>query len=518
MKDNNSRSKNSLTNASVALFYFIITNIFSFVMKIVLTRFIGIEYAGLNSLLTNIIGILNIAELGLSVAIGYSLYKPLANNDYETINEILYLYRYLYRIISVFILIAGIIVTIFIGNFVNTTIALNEIRICFLLYIIVTIASYLLTYLTVLPSANQKNYLIVKIQNNGKIIKNILQIISIILFKNFYIWLVIEIIVSIIIYLYTNIVIRKKYPWYNQKENYEIKSLLKKYKSIVKSTRNLFFHKIGALAVYQTDVILISYFTNLKESGIYSNYILIYTLLTGVTEQMFNGITASIGNLIIKKDEKKTFSIWKEMYVFTLYASLICGILFYLLANPFIKVCFGDNLTFSNTIVLCIVINTVFRIIKNPIDKFKEAYGIFWDIYAPIIEAIVNLVSSVILAIHFGLIGIVIGTIISNVLITIIWKPYVIFKYGFKEKMKKFVYINIKYILIGLVGVAITYFVCTNIHFTIKNEIVNLLLLFITNIIISTIIITTVFSLDKYFKELLKKYINLVVSFVKRTI
>lgn len=514
MKGNNSRSKNSLTNASVTLFYFVITTIFTFIMKIVLTRFIGIEYAGLNSLLTNIIGMLNIAELGLSIAIGYSLYKPLATGDYKTINEILYLYKILYRVISVFILIAGIIVTIFIGDFVNTTIALKEIRICFILYIIATIASYLLTYLTVLPSADQKNYLIVKIQNNGKIIKNILQIISILLFKNFYIWLIIEVIVSIIIYLYTNAIIRIKYPWYKKEKEYNIKELLKKYKNIVKNARDLFFHKIGGLVVYQTDIILISYFSNLTESAIYSNYILIYTLLTGVIEQMFNGITASIGNLIIDKDEKSTFAIWKEMYVFTIFTSIICGVLFYLLANPFIKVCFGDELTFSNSIVICIVINTMFRIIKNPIDKFKEAYGIFWDIYAPLIEAVINLVSSVLLAIKFGLIGIVIGTIISNIIITTLWKPYVIFKYGFKEKIKKFALISIKYLSIGLIGAAISYLICTNINLSIQNKVLNLLALFVVNITISTIIITIVFSFDKFFKDLLTKYLNLIKKFV----
>ena len=57
----------------------------------------------------------------------------------------------------------------------------------------------------------------------------------------------------------------------------------------------------------------------------------------------------------------------------------------------------------------------MFRIIKNPIDKFKEAYGIFWDIYAPIIEALINLVVSIILALKFGIIGVVIGTVISNI-------------------------------------------------------------------------------------------------------
>ena len=156
----------------------------------------------------------------------------------------------------------------------------------------------------------------------------------------------------------------------------------------------------------------------------------------------------------------------------------------------------------------------MFRIIKNPIDKFKEAYGIFWDIYAPLIEAVVNLVSSIILAINFGLIGIVIGTIISNVIITMIWKPYVIFKYGFKEKIRKFALISIKYLSIGLIGAAISYLICTNINLAIPNKVFNLLALFAVNITISTIIITTIFSFDKFFKDLLRKYLNLVKKFI----
>ena len=93
----------------------------------------------------------------------------------------------------------------------------------------------------------------------------------------------------------------------------------------------------------------------------------------------------------------------------------------------------------------------MFKIIKSPIDKFKEAYGIFWDIYAPIVESVVNLVFSIILGIKFGIIGVVIGTIISNTLITFIWKPYVIFKYIFKEKLIKFFLITAKYMAIALI-------------------------------------------------------------------
>jgi len=506
------RSENSIKNASVALIYYIITNIFAFVMRMVLTRFIGIEYAGLNSLLINILGVLNIAELGLGVAVGYSLYKPLAEKDYEKINEILCLFKYLYKIIAIIIAIAGIFITIFIDSFVTSDIPLEEIRISFILYLIVTIASYLLTFLNVLPSADQRNYMVVKIQNNGKILKDILQILSIVILKNFYVWLLIEIISSIIIYFYTNIKIKKDYKWYKEDNTKSLKELLKKYKAIVKSTKDLIFHKIGGLIVYQTDIILISYFGTLTDSGIYSNYMLIYTMLTGVIEQAFNGITASIGNLIVEKSDKETFNIWKEIYVIMMFITILFGFLFYQLANPFISVCFGEEYILSSIIVLGIVINTMFRIIKNPIDKFKDAYGIFWDRYAPIIEAIINLVFSIWFGIKLGILGVVAGTIVSNIVITLCWKPYVIFKYGFKEKVSKFFIITFKYLIIGGIGILIAYLIINKIKINIVNSILNLIVLFAINGIVALIIIAGCYMCDKYFRETFKKYLFLVLK------
>ena len=516
MKEFNGRSEKSITNASIALVYYAIINIFAFVMKMVLTWLIGIEYAGLNSLLTNVIGVLNIAELGLGIAVGYSLYKPLSEKNYKKINEILLLYKYLYRIIALIIAIVGIIITIFINKIVTSEIPVNEIRICFILYLISTVVSYLLTFLNVLPSADQKNYIIVKIQNNGKIIKYVLQILSMYIFRSFYIWLLIEIIVTILTYIYTNIKIKKHYNWYNEDEKVSLKELLKKYKDIVKSTKNLVFHRIGALVVYQTDIILISYLGNLTDSGIYSNYMLIYLLLTGVVEQAFNGITASIGNLIVEKDSKAIFGIWKEMYVIMMFITVLFGFLFYKLANPFISVAFGKDYTLESIVILGIVINTMFRIIKNPIDKFKEAYGIFWDIYAPIVEAIINLLVSIILGIKWGILGIVTGTIISNIVITLCWKPYVIFKYGFNEKISKFIFITLKYLAIGGIGVAISYFILNLIQININNEILNLVVMFAINGIISVGIIFTCYVIDKYFRMTLSKYCKIVINMGKK--
>ena len=515
MEEKTTRSKNSVKNASISLIYFLIGNVFSFLMRTVLIRYIGIEYAGLNSLLTNIIGMLNIAELGLGTAVGYSLYKPLAEKNYKIINEILCLYKYLYRIIALIVALIGIGVTIFINIFVNTNISIIEVRIDFVLYLIATILSYLLTFLNVLPSADQKNYMIVSIQNNGKIIKNIIQLIFIVMTKNFYIWVIIEVIGNAIIYLYTNIKIKKEYTWYEKSNNQTFNELINQNKDIVKRTKDLVFHKIGGMLVYQTDNILISYFGNLTDVGIYSNYMLIYSLLTGCVEQAFMGVSASIGNLIIKKEKSYVYNIWKEMYIIMIFAATLFTFLFYKLVNPFISVFFGEEFILQNIIVFAIAVNIMFRIIKNPIDKFKEAYGIFWDIYSPIVESILNLLFSILFAIKFGILGVVIGTIISNIVITIVWKPYVIFKHVFNQKFIKFCIITLKYIIIGLISILISNSIINIINFNIKNNIINLIELFAIYGIISTVIILTIFLFDKNFRNTLSRYINILVQMLK---
>ncbi len=199
-----------------------------------------------------------------------------------------------------------------------------------------------------------------------------------------------------------------------------------------------------------------------------------------------------------------------------LCVTAIFGFLFYKLANPFVAVWVGEDLVLGLPIVFAISINTMFRIIKNPIDKFKEAYGIFGDVYAPIIEAIINLVFSIVLAMKFGLIGIVIGTIVSNTCITFIWKPYVIFKQVFKEKFIKFFIITGKYMGVALVAVVISCFVMGFAEFSFTNKYVDLVMLFVVYGIITAVVFMACFMCDKFFRDTFKKYVNIILGMIKK--
>ncbi len=509
------RTEKSSKNAIISLVYYAINTVFSFVSKTIFINYLGIEYNGLNSLFLNILGVLNIAELGIGAAVGYSLYKPLAEKDTKKINEILLLYKYIYRCIAIVIFIIGIIITIFINRFVNSNISINEIRIYFIMYLFATITSYLFTFLNVLPLADQRNYFIVRIQGNAKILKTILQFIVIILYKNYYYWLIIEIISNCLMYIYTNIKIKKDYKYYSNEKTLSFLQLLKKYKNIVLKTKDLFFHKIGGLVVNQTDNIIISYFGNLEMVGIYTNYLTIQTLLSGSVEQAFIGITSSIGNLIVEEDNKKVYSVWKELHILTIFLSTIMCFLFYKLANPFIGIWVGKEYIFSKYIVFAIALNIMFKVIKQPIDKFKDAYGIFYDKMAPFIESVINLVVSIILVKNIGVLGVVVGTIVSNIIIIAMWKPYIVFKDGFKIPFVEYIKLNIPYFFLSIITIVISNVLINCTRILEVNNVTDLIIMFIVHGSISVIIATIVFMTNKYFRKTITKYISLLISNIK---
>lgn len=460
------RSKKTLINIVMTMLYFLISNLFNFITKSIFIKYLGIEYSGLNAFLLNIIGVLNLAELGISSSVGYALYKPLKDKDYQTISEIICLFKKLYHIIGCFVFGAGIILSFFLEHLVTTDIPIGNIRIYFFLYLFSVLTSYFLTYTNVLPSSNQENYLVVRIQGNIKIIKNIVELIVIFYFKNYYVWLWTEIIGNCLSYIICNIKIKRRYCNVDfTVKGLRTKSLLNKYTQIVKNIKNLFYHQIGSLIVNQTDNIIISKFCNLIVVGKYTNYIYIYSMLTGCVDQIFNSITGSIGNLIVEDEgQEKSYNVWKCMYAMTFMCATCAAYLFYILSYSFIVLWVGKN-TLANSVVFCIALNIFFRIIKAPTERFKTAYGIFYDKYAPLMEALINLIFSIILVKFFDVLGVVMGTVISNVIIIYLWKPYITFRDGFKKKFKEYVKISLELLCCSVFSIFFTNMALSRIHF-----------------------------------------------------
>ncbi|WP_280558407.1 lipopolysaccharide biosynthesis protein [Clostridium perfringens] len=455
----------------------------------------------------SLIGFLNVAELGVGAAVGYSLYEPLSKKKYFKINDIMILFKYYYINIAKIILILGSVLSLFLKFLVKGQVNINLAYIYYFLYLINCSISYLFTYKQTLIIADQKQYKIAYVLNTTKIMKMIVQCILLYVTKSFFVWILLEILFNLLGMILVNHKINLEYKNnITYKSNKSIKIIKNENFRIGKNIRNVFFHKLAGFVVGQTDAILISIFSNLKETGIYTNYIMIISALTGLLGTVIGSVMPSIGNLIAEESKEKSYKIFKKLY---LLDNLLAGFIsfgVYKLINEFIIFWVGKEYLFSNYIVMILVINLYIQISRGTVDRFKDGFGIYWDVFAPIIESIINLIFSLLLAWKFGIVGIFIGTIISNIVIVELWKPYIVFKEGFNIKISNYVKqkldILTKNILIILFSNIIYEFISR--YIIINNIFLKIILDVILISLIYFIFIYILYYKNQEFKELFK--------------
>ncbi|WP_432643750.1 lipopolysaccharide biosynthesis protein, partial [Clostridium perfringens] len=187
------------------------------------------------------------------------------------------------------------------------------------------------------------------------------------------------------------------------------------------------------------DTILISLFSTLKETAVYSNYMMIINNISVLLNSVLGSIKPTIGNLIAEESKENSYLVFRKLYLLDHLIAIFITIVTFTVINKFIIFWVGDNFLFSNTVVFVLIINLYIQISRGTVERFKDSFGIFWDVKAPVIESIMNLIFSIIMAYKFGIIGVFVGTIISNIFIVKIWKPYILFKEGFEINIKKYI-------------------------------------------------------------------------------
>lgn len=494
------RIKRSLKNISFALSNNILTSILGFISRTVFIYTLGQSYLGISGLLQNIFGLLAISELGLSTAIGFSLYKPLAKNDTKLISTLMSLYKKAYRVIGLVILVIGIVLYKYLDFFVQPSQQPKEIFYIYFMYLINIVVGYFLSYKTTLISSDQNGYKLVPIQIRVNTIATILQIIYLVVFKNYLGYLFIQIATSILLNFLQNRFITKEYKHinFNSKDKLPNNEVL----VIKKNIFGLMASKIGEFCVNSTDNLIISKFIDLISVGIYSNYIMLRNLVNGYIGILFGAITAGFGNLVANENEEKCLEVFNILFFVSFVLYSFEAVAFMCLFNAFIKLWIGDNYLFSLPVVFVIVLNNFLTGLRMPIITMKSAAGIYTeDIWVPFGFSIVNLFLSIILAKYFGVFGVVVGSIIGSLLTADWYRPIIIFKKVFKVSVKYYFKKYIIYVSLGVFYMIITYKVCS--YITINNEFINLICRGIMSISIPNIITLILFKKSKEFKYLL---------------
>lgn len=423
-----------------------------FTRKVFLDQ-LGTEFIGLTGTLQSLLGFLNLAELGVGTAIGYVLYKPIFDDNKEKINEIISVFGYLYRCIGLVILGAGIILSLFLPLiFPDTTFSWGVIYFGFYAFLASSMLGYFVNYRMTLLGADQKNYIVTGYFQATTTSKVILQMILAIYIQSFYLYLAIEVIFGIINSIILNIKINMTYPWLESDIKLG-KQLFKKYPEIGKYVKQLFIHKIGSFVQFQITPFLIYSYVSLPVVALYGNYTIITQRVQGFVSGILDSTGAGVGSLISEGNKEKIYNTYKELFAVRFLVAGILSACIYHLCNPFISVWLGNEYTLSPLILLLISIQFFLAVSRGTTDQFIFGYGMFYDIWAPAIESIIFIVTSMICGTMWGLPGVLCGPLVSTILIIYIWKPYFLFSKGFKKSVFEY----FKFFIIHLVGIIVAY-------------------------------------------------------------
>jgi O-antigen/teichoic acid export membrane protein len=512
-----SRVAKTLKNAKIGVLFYVITIFANFFSRKIFLQYLGDDFIGLTSTLQSILGFLNLAELGIGTAIGFTLYKPIFEKNYELINRILALFGNLYKKVGLITLIIGIIISLFFTQiFKDVDFSYSIIYFVFYCYLSSTLLGYFYNYHLILLEADQKGYVVTQYYKSFTLLRLILQSVVLLYFKNYFLWVSIELAFAIIYSITLRKKIQKIYPWLNL--NYKSnKSILKEFPGVIKKIKQIVVHKIGGFVLNGTDQLLIFAFVNLESVAFFGNYQLIFMNLLGLLNNLFAGTAAGIGNVVAENNKntiKKVF--WEMMSLRYFIAGAICVSLFYL-TEPFIVLWLGEKYILNKAVFIVMLLNLFIMQIRGPVDNFKQAYGLYDDTWAPIAQSIINLVISVVLGYKYGILGIMIGSLVSLLLIIIIWKPYYLYKKGFKINSKVYWGGFFKLFLSFSISFTCFHYIKTNyINFRFNNYLEWLYSAILIVIVFSVIYFSVLYALNKGFKDIvlraktliLKKYKN----------
>lgn len=418
--------KNTIKEIMLNFFITISLGILSFCLNSIFSKSLGSENLGLMRLFTQLVAYLNLAEMGVGTATAYALYKPLSENNFFKASIVINTIEKLYDKIFYAIIILGTSL-IFILPFFNDSIILKSlIPVYWMIYVLNTAISYKFAKYSILFTANQEYKYVRLVQGLTKILVVTLQIISLLKIKSFLIFALLMSLENIFQYIFY-----KKH--YLKKYNY-IQKTKEKDLTIGKNIFNLFWHKLGGVIIFNTDYIVISKFLSLNAVGIYSSYMLIIGMLNTIIMTVLNVINPRVGNFIAKNSKNEIFKLWERLNIILIFVGTILTIGTFLNIDLFISLWMGQNYIYDKKIISLLMINLFILLTRGITDIFKNNSGFYDDVYLPILESLINLIISIILVIHIGIAGVIIGTLFSNILIIYLWSPILIFRRCFEKK------------------------------------------------------------------------------------
>lgn len=479
----NSRTENAKRNIVFGLFNKFFSIVFPFITRSFLIKTIGAEYLGVDSLFTSILQILNLSELGMSSAIVFSMYEPMAKGDTNTICSLLNFFRRVYKYIGLFILSVGLCFIPFLDYFIKGDVPADiNVLVVYLIFLFNTVIGYMLFgYKNSILNASQR---VDVISNCASITKGLLALVQgIMLYTtyNYYCYLVVlpltTIVNNFLIYYY----VKKNYPEYTCRGDISKETL----HSFKKRVAGLFATKFCSGMRTSIDSLCVSAFIGLTVTAIYSNYYMVVVALTNICSVFAASILAGVGNRIVTNTPDSNYRqmrVFDFVYMWFSGIACVCMVAFF---QTFMRMWVGNDLMFPD--YMPFLFGLYFYSLRTGDMKgvYQDASGLWWENrYRAFFEVGLNIVLSIILVQLIGPAGVVLSAVTSLLLVNFGMGSHIVFKYYFKNgKLKEFYVDHIKYLLTTSITVMMTYYLCSTISNTIVGFMAKLAIcLFVSNL------------------------------------
>lgn len=429
--------RNTILGAVTGVVNKLVVTLLPFIMRTIMIYYMGTQYLGLSSLFNSILSMLSLAELGFGSALVFSMYKPIAENDDATLCALLALYRKIYRVIGLIILVVGLAITPFIGYFVNGDVPPDvNLYVLYLIYLLNTAASYFLfAYKNSLLAAFQRNDINSTVSTILTALEYGLQIALVITFRSYYCYAVLFPVFTIIGNVVRAVIVQKKYPKYMCKGTVPKEQR----REIYTKTLALASHKIGNTISTSLDSLVVSSFLGLTSVAIFGNYNYIVTTTMAIIWIVYSSMTAGIGNRMNLCSIDDNYKDFKALHSFNNVIMCWATGCILILYQPFMKIWVGEKNMLGNSSVLVFSVYFYLYQSRKIVLLYKDAAGLWKeDQLKPLVGAAVNLVCNIISVQILGINGVIISSIISFLFVEIPWESSTLYEHYFKVSAREY--------------------------------------------------------------------------------
>lgn len=431
-----------------------------FVSRRVFVIALGKEYLGLNGLFTDILSMLSLAELGFGVSVTYSLYRPAAQGDTQLIKSLVRLYRRVYQAVGGAVLAVGLALTPFLGVFVKEMPeGIPNIPLLYALSVVNAGVSYFWSYKSTLLFVYQRKYIDAAVRAAVALAAAGAQAAALLLTHNYAYYLGIAIAATLVQNAVVSAWTDRLYPFLRERDVRPVPAEV--LGEIRRNVGAMVLHRVGAVAVFGTDNLLISKFVGIETTGLYSNYVMIRGLLNMVISALSNAVMPALGKLSATAavEEKRTAFRRLNFCAAWLFGWMsICLLCLY---DPFIGLWLGEGYLLPPETVALIVANFYVTSMRVPVANTKSVMGLFWDErYKSVLEALVNLAVSAALAQRWGIAGVLAGTLVSTVSMPLWIEPLGLYRHGLEQPPGEYFARYFFYLAVTAAGGAVTKLLC----------------------------------------------------------